>query len=165
MLWFTKKRVILLSMLFAASVCVIVGILLRQPAPVDYSGVTAPTWQAVLPQGKTIEQLGGWQRVSPKEAAPVFSYADTLESIPLIVSQQSLPPSFRTNSDQQLSELAKNFNATNKLEKNNLTLYLGTSAKGPQSVLMIIDDVLVMIKSEQKIKDAAWLDYAASLRS
>lgn len=161
--WLTKKSVTII-VICLVSVTGVLFALTRQTAPVDYSHITQPTWSEVLPQGKTIDQLGGWQRVSPDEAAPVFSYKDTIEGVPIIVSQQELPQSFRTNTDQQLADLAKNFNATTKLQKDATTLYLGTSAKGPQSALFITNGVLVMIKSEQKIKDAAWLTYATSLR-
>ena len=143
--------------------------LLRQqgssnPTAATTSGlVEIVEYQTVLPEGKTISQLGGWKRVSPPEGQPVFAYTDTLENAAISVSQQPLPEAMRHNTDSQVAELAKKFNATTTLNANNTIVYLGTSAKGPQSVILTKNDLLILMKSTQTISEAAWVEYAKSL--
>lgn len=122
-----------------------------------------PDFQAVLPYGKTISRLGGWQRVSPPENDPVFAFADKVDGIPVIVSQQPLPEAFKGNVNNQVADLAKKFNATTELEAGDTTVYVGTSSKGPQSVITAKNGLLILIKSEKVVKDVAWTDYVRSL--
>jgi hypothetical protein len=120
-------------------------------------------YQTVLPSGKSIDSLGGWKRVSPAGADPVYAYIDSINGIPISVSQQPLPNSFKDNVDNQVADLAKKFNATTKLDASGTSVYLGTSAKGPQSVILTKNGLLILIKSQEKIDDSAWTDYAKSL--
>jgi hypothetical protein len=120
-------------------------------------------YQTVLPSGKSIDGLGGWKRVSPTGSEPVYAYVDNINGIPVSVSQQPLPNSFKNDIDGQVGELAKKFNATTKLDAGGTTVYLGTSAKGPQSVILTKNGLLILIKSQGKIDDSAWTDYAQSL--
>lgn len=122
-----------------------------------------PDYETVLPAGKSIRELGGWKRVSPPEKEPVFAYADVIDGVSVSVSQQPLPASFKRDTDNQVAELAKKFNATHKIDGNDSSIYVGTSAKGPQSVIFTKGDVLVLIKSQKKINDTAWTAYAQSL--
>lgn len=127
------------------------------------SAVTAPHYQTVLPAGKTIRALGGWKRVSPPEKEPVFAYTDAIAGVAVSVSQQPLPKSFKDATDSQVAELAAKFNATDKIDAGDTKAYIGTSAKGPQSVIFAKKRVLVLIKSAKKISDTAWAQYIASL--
>lgn len=120
-------------------------------------------YQTVLPSGKSIDALGGWKRVSPSGTDPVYAYVDNISGIPVSVSQQPLPASFKNDVDGQVGELAKKFNATTKLDAGDVKVYLGTSAKGPQSVILTKNSLLILIKSQEKIDDSAWIDYAKSL--
>ena len=121
-------------------------------------------FDTIVPTGKSIEQLGGWQRVSPEETAPVYAYTDTVEGVSITVSQQDIPNSFGTNTNSKVAELAKNFNATNTLNVGGLTVYIGTSAKGPQSLIFTKDKTLVLIKSDEEISGSAWTAYIESLQ-
>lgn len=120
-------------------------------------------YQTVLPSGKSIDSLGGWKRVSPSGSEPVYAYVDSINGIPVSVSQQPLPDSFKNDVDGQVAELAKKFNATTKLDASGIAIYLGTSAKGPQSVILTKNGLLILIKSQEKVDDTAWTDYAKSL--
>lgn len=120
-------------------------------------------YQAVLPTGKTISQLGGWKRLSPPGGETVIAYSDTLDNIAISITQQQLPQSFQHNADEQVGELAKKFNATTKLTADNGVLYVGTSTKGPQSVILTKNNLLITIKSQEKINDASWIRYVSSL--
>lgn len=124
-----------------------------------------PTYTTVVPNGKSVDELGGWKRVSPPKSEPVYAYADSIDGVSISVSQQPLPKSFETNPEVQVADLAKKFNATNKLAAGNIPVYIGTSAKGPQSVILTKNDVLILIKSQKKINDKSWAKYAESLNS
>lgn len=118
----------------------------------------------MLPKGKSIKELGGWKRVSPPKNDPVFAYLDTIDGVPVSVSQQPLPRSFESDTNNQVAELAKKFNATDTINAGGATAYVGTSSKGPQSVIFTSGDLLILIKSEKKISDASWAKYAESLK-
>lgn len=158
---FTKRTVIIAGVVIIAAGGIVAAKMIHQPEarPV----VSAPTYPTVLPNKKSVNELGGWTRVSPPEQDPVFAYSDTVGGVPISISQQPLPQTFENNTDDQIAELARKFNATTKLEAGNTTVYLGTSAKGPQSVILTKKNLLIMIKSEKKITDAAWIKYVKSL--
>jgi hypothetical protein len=153
---------------------VVVGIIITglslQHHDATNTGVSDPNkvienleYQTVLPHDKSIDNLGGWKRVSPSGSEPVYAYVDSINGIPVSVSQQPLPNSFKSDIDGQVGELAKKFNATTKLDASGTNVYLGTSAKGPQSAILTKNGLLILIKSQGKIDDSAWIDYAKSL--
>lgn len=121
-------------------------------------------YQTLTPHGKPTEQLGGWHRVSPPESTPVYAYIDTIDGVSATVSQQPLPDQFIEGTDAQLAELAKSFGATNEIKADGIKVYVGTSAKGPQSAILIKDGLLILIKSQSKVSDEAWARYAESLK-
>ncbi len=123
----------------------------------------APGYQTISPEGRSIEQLGGWRRVSPPNEQPVYAFEDTIGSVSISVSQQPLPSSFESNTNAKIAELAKSYNATNKLTVDNTIVYIGTSAQGPQSVIFTKDGLLILIKSQAIIDDQAWKQYIAGL--
>ncbi len=159
-----KKTIIILVALVVA-VGLATWLLTRQPSG-GRTGTTAgkPSYQTVLPAGKSIRELGGWKRVSPPEKEPVFAYADTIDGVAISVSQQPLPASFKGDAENQVADLAKKFNATHKIDGGSTSIYVGTSAKGPQSVIFTKDSTLILIKSEKNVKDASWAAYAKTLR-
>ena len=163
----TKKQLVIVSSLTLLLVGgVISGVLLsragtRQAPPHDAAG--ALEYQAVLPAGKDISQLGGWKQLSPPGGETVVAYTDAIDGTQISVTQQSLPQSFQNNADEQVAELAKKFNATDKLTAGNAILYVGTSTKGPQSVILTKNNLLITIKSQEKIADASWIKYVTSL--
>jgi hypothetical protein len=123
-----------------------------------------PSYETILPEGEVIEDLGGWRRISPPDKEPVFAYADTLTGIPITVSEQPLPASFQKDMAGEITKLAEQFGANEKITAGDLTAYLGTSIKGPQSIILAKRDLLVLIKSESKISNQEWADYIEALR-
>ena len=123
-----------------------------------------PTYGTVLPSGKSIADLGGWSRVSPPNRDPVYAFTDKVDSVSVIVSQQPLPDDFKSDPDGSIEKLAKGFHADTKVEADGTTAFLGTSAKGPQSVIFKKDDLLILIKSDSKIDTAKWSHYISSLK-
>lgn len=168
-LWERKK----LSLSIIAAIIIVFGggAYLRSrgggddPASNQQAGADgAVTYQTVLPSGKSIDDLGGWQRISPPEGDPVFAYNDSIDGISVNVSQQPLPRSLKESPDQWVADLAKKFNATTRISADGNPVYVGTSAKGPQSAIFRKDELLVLIKSESKIEDQSWATYARSLQ-
>ncbi|MBI3889035.1 hypothetical protein HY312_00450 [Candidatus Saccharibacteria bacterium] len=147
----SKKAIVLIIVI----ALVIIGLLAsssktsRQTTPVDTpaskntSDATpssspseaVPTYKTVTPNNKSIDELGGWQRVSPSNSNPVFAYSDKIGAVEINVSQQPLPESFENNTESHVADLAKKFNATTKLDAGATKAWIGTSAKGPQSVI------------------------------
>ena len=123
-----------------------------------------PSFITVVPADKTIEELGGWTRISPENRDPVYAFADTLNKIPIRVSEQKLPNGFTGNIDEKVEELSAGFNADQKLKVDGVTAYIGTSAKGPQSVIFEKNGLLVLIVSDQKIGNDYWTAYISSLQ-
>lgn len=130
------------------------------------SGLTkgTPDYPTVIPAGKDIKNLGGWTRVSPQNSAPVYAYVDEIGNTPVRVSQQPLPEKLRDNSDKQVAQLAQGFGATEKLTVGNATAYIGTSAEGPQSVILHKNNLLILMKSSSKIDNSQWVKYIDSLQ-
>lgn len=117
-----------------------------------------------MPDDKAISNLGGWRQISPPGAEPVYAYVDTISNTTINVSQQPLPDSFKDDVDSQIANMAKKFNATTKLDADDTKVYIGTSAKGPQSVIFTKNGLLILIKSQQTITDKSWIDYIQSLK-
>jgi hypothetical protein len=120
-------------------------------------------YQTILPNGKSIGQLGGWKRVSPPDKTPVYAYVDSLAGTGISISEQPLPNDTKAATTDQIADIAKKFNATTKLDVAGTTAYLGTSAKGPQSVIFSKNGLLVLIKSQQEIDNSSWIAYIESL--
>lgn len=120
-------------------------------------------YDTVLPAGKTIETLGGWTRVSPPNRNPVFAYADTIGNTPISVSQQPLPDDLKGDTPRKVEELAQWFKADQRLTIGDTKVYIGTSAKGPQSVIFVKDDLLILIKSSVALSNDQWTAYITSL--
>lgn len=128
-------------------------------------GGTSPTYKTVLPEGKNIDQLGGWSRVSPPTSNPVFAYVDTLERVEISVSQQPMPDTFSNNPDEDVKDLALGFNAKERVVADDATVYfVGTSTKGPQSIIFTKKNTLILIKSPIQIKNEAWSTYIGNLQ-
>lgn len=148
----------------AVVICIVAVILIRSIAEGSLNPTAQePDYKTVLPE-KNINELGGWKRVSPPNSEPVYAYTDTIDGVPISVSQQPLPKTDKGDADQQVAGIAQKFNATEKIDNGGITLYIGTSAKGPQSVIFTKNNVLVLIKSEKEIKDTSWEIYAQSLK-
>jgi len=121
-----------------------------------------PTFSTILPKDKSIDDLGGWSRISPTTSDPVFAYNDEIEGVSINISEQPLPKSFEGNADAQVTEITKG-GAYKEITAGDTKVYVGTSSQGPQSVVFTKNDLLVLIKSKQKVSDTDWSKYIESL--
>lgn len=122
-----------------------------------------PNFEALLPEGKMAEDLGDWTRVSPPNSAAVYAYTDKLEGTEIIVSQQPLPGDFKNDTTEHMQTLANDFNAQKHFTLHGTDVYIGTSTKGPQSVIFTKNKLLILIKSTEKIRDDSWANYIEKL--
>jgi hypothetical protein len=162
-----KKRTIIIGgiLLLVIIAGVIAGILVQQALHKNDKAVILDTgYTTVLPTHKSIADLGGWKRVSPTASDPVYAYNDMIGTIAISVSEQPLPASFKNDTDAHIADLAKAYNATATTQVGDMIVYIGTSSKGPQSVIFTKNNLLILIKSEDQITNAAWSSYAASLQ-
>lgn len=123
-----------------------------------------PDYPTVIPTGKTIDSLGGWTRVSPPSSNAVFAYSDKIGTVRVSVSEQPLPNDFKTDTAQKTDQLARDFNATEKITIGSTIVHIGTSKDGPQSVIFTTNKLLILIKSATKIDDNQWATYINSLQ-
>lgn len=122
-----------------------------------------PNFTALLPKGKTIEQLGGWQKLTAPNGDAFYVYVDNASGVSINVSQQKLPGKFKNNLTNEMLDMVRAYNADVKLDVDGTTVFVGTSAKGPQSVLFAKNDVLVLIKSWATIDNSDWVAYIKTL--
>lgn len=123
-----------------------------------------PGYKTVLPAGKSIQDLGGWTLVSPPDRDPAFAYIDKIGNTQVNVSQQLLPDTLKPDTAKKIEELAKSFGANEKVTVGNTVVYIGTSEKGPQSVIFSKNDLLILIKSSVRIDSNEWAKYVNSLQ-
>lgn len=123
----------------------------------------SPDFATITPNAESTSKVGGWQRISPSYAAAVYAYADTISGVGVTVSEQQLPVSFKSDPEGQLQKMATAYNATEQLTTGDTKVYIGTSINGPQSVIFIKNNLLVLIKSEKVIDNKSWLHYIAAL--
>lgn len=160
-----RSKIIVVGVLAVIIACIIFGIVSRDTSDGPNSNQSNGQilenleYQTILPAGKTITELGGWRRVSPPEGEAVYAYTDVIDGITVSVSQQPLP-----STQSNLSDIAKNLNATTKLNGADVDAYYGTNSNGPQSVVFAKNYLLILIKSSDTISDASWINYIKTLR-
>jgi len=158
-----SKSALIISAAIMLAVFIAAGFLIHwvvTSTAVSRKNTSRPMYETILPTGKTIDELGGWQRVTPNGTDPVFAYTDNVEGVTISVSQQPLPDSFKQNTDARIGELAKAYVPT---DVDGVKVYIGTSSKGPQSLIFTKNGLLINIKSEQKVSEAGWINYVKSL--
>jgi hypothetical protein len=124
----------------------------------------SPEFNIVYPQDKNKEDVGSVAKISPPGAPPTYAYVDNIEGKEVQVSQQQLPDRFKTNQDAEFKEFATNFSANTRVDGDSFTAYLGISVDGQQSVVMIKDDLLILLKSKQPIVAETWSTYLSNLQ-
>lgn len=165
---FNKKTIIIASAIVVVIISFIaVTVAINTHKATNSNGnnesADSPDYQTILPNGESINKLSGWTRISPPGKDPVYAYVDKIGSTPITVSEQPVPASFKDNIDTQVAQLAKAYSATDQLDASGTKVYIGTSVKGPQSVIFEMDGLLILMKSQQKVADNDWIKYIQSL--
>jgi hypothetical protein len=150
-----KKLILVIAALLIALTAVSAWLIQSSQKPAI---IKDTSYKTVLPAGSSIESLGGWKMSKPVDSETLYSYDDKINDTTVRVTQQLAP------ANMNLSEVAKNFNATEVVKMiNGSEIYLGTSVKGPQYAIFAMDNLLIFIKSENKLDNQSWLDYIQSL--
>ena len=124
-----------------------------------------PNYTTILPEGKTINELGGWKRVSPTGDDPVYSFADKIGTIAVSVSEQPLPKNLQTNTPEAIAQLAQSSNAAyGKFSIGVTEVYIGASVNGQESLIFTKSNLLILITSDQIIDNSKWLAYISSFQ-
>ncbi len=121
-----------------------------------------PDFQTVTPNGDITDTTS--QKIQYDPSKKVASFTDKLNGYEITVSMQPIPANFKPNIGDNVKKVAEQFAANTVLQVDNGSAYLGTSAKGPQSLVGYRGDLLVFMKSETKIDNKAWTDYFNSLK-
>lgn len=116
-----------------------------------------PDFEYSLPKGDA-------QEVRYNSERKVVSFVDSIGGVEITVSQQPLPEGFKDSVQDKVRKLAEDFSATEVLSTANPTAFLGTSAKGPQTVIFAKKDLLVFIQSAKKIDNHDWAEYITNLK-
>jgi len=104
-------------------------------------------------------------RVSPEGNDPVYTFIDMVETSKVSISQQEVPKSFEYNKSVELERVAKEFQAIDVIQIDSMKVFHGVSDKNKQqSLIFIKGDLLVFIKSPQKLSDEAWAGYILNLK-
>ena len=112
-----------------------------------------PDYEPVVPADKKdIERKFDSQR-------RVFSYNDTLAGVPITVSQQKMPDSFKLDPQGSVETLAKKFNATTPIEAGDTKAFAGKSSQGPQSVIFHKNGNLIFIYAGKEISKENIITY------
>lgn len=170
----TRRKSLLLLVCIIVIGTIFFSLMKRSPAPAQpasqsYSQAAkntlpkgTPEFATITPQG--IQPSGGWTRVSPKTSDAVYAYADTIDSIRIIVSQQPLPKDFKTDTKNKIQELAIGYSAGEHLTIDSTDVYIGKSSSGQQSVVTTKNNLLILIKTNSAIDHGKLLNYIQSLR-
>jgi hypothetical protein len=157
-----KLFITAIVMILAGIVFLGIGIYQAHSSRADETS-NLPNFDPLLPRGKTIEKLGGWQKLTSPNGDAFYVFVDTVNGVSVNVSQQLLPGKFKGDVTNKMTEMARAYNANTKLDADGVRVYLGSSAKGPQSVLFTKNGVLILMKSWATIPDADWITYIKSL--
>ena len=124
---------------------------------------SSPDYKPVLPSGSAANTTSG--KLSYDSEKKVTSYTDKIGDSQITISEQPLPPDFKDNPDGRVEIFAKNANFNDLIQYNGGRAHIGTSIKGPQSVVFHKDGLLIFLKSDKKILNADWVKYINSLQS
>lgn len=160
----SRKVSTIIVVIFVCVIGLLFGLLRVNALNNDGTGIT-PNFTPVLPEGKSIEQLDSWQKLTPPNGGTsYYAYNDTLAGVSIVVSQQVLPGKIKNNPDNEMADIARSTNLTVKFKANDTQVYLGNNAKGPQSVMFTKKGLLFNIKSWSEIQNADWIGYINALK-
>ena len=121
----------------------------------------APEFSTVLPASDS-EQID--TPIAYDELRKVASYTDTLDGKKITVTQQQVPDRFKVDQQVELEKFAKEMNANQPIQAGDTRAFTGLSIRGPQTVVMIKNDLLVFMTAESEVPAGAWVSYIESLQ-
>lgn len=122
----------------------------------------SPDYKPLLPSGTAANTVSG--NFSYDSEKKVTSFSDKIGEEEVTISQQPLPQDFKDNPDGRVEIFAKNANFNELIQTKSGRAHIGTSIKGPQSVVFHREGLLVFLRSEKKILNTDWVRYIDSLQ-
>jgi hypothetical protein len=120
-----------------------------------------PEFDTVLPANDT-EQISS--AIAYDELRKTASYTDMLDSNQITVTQQQLPNRFKVNQQAELEEFAKEINCNQLIQAGDTRAYAGVSVRGPQTVILIKNELLIFMTTDSEMPTGAWVAYIESLQ-
>jgi hypothetical protein len=131
-------------------------------APPTTKVITDPEFKTLAPNGDVKSAASG--SYAYDQAKKVASYTDKIGTVNVVVSQQQLPDKFLGNPDGELAKFADQIYAKEKLEVGVTTAYIGTSEKGPQTVVFTKDLLLIFISADRELDKSSLFNYIDALK-
>lgn len=120
-----------------------------------------PTFTVAEPKDQSTDQT----QTNFDPDKKVASFSDQINGIKIVISEQQLPEKFKADRFGELEKLATSFNATESFDVNDGKAYIGTSVKGPQSIVMVKKDLLIFLYADRKIDNKSWIEYIEKLKT
>lgn len=121
-----------------------------------------PNFDYLLPNGKVSDTTGNTGSFN-KESKTV-SYADSIGGVKIVIHQTPLADELKNDTEAKVKEIAEKNAFSKTLATANPTAYLGTSARGQQTVMFSKKSLLVFIQSEEGIDEHDWAEYITNLK-
>jgi hypothetical protein len=118
-----------------------------------------PNFTFLLPRGDATGKVFQYNRESQ-----TVSFTDSIGGVRIVIHQTPLNKDLKEDTESKLEKIAQDNAFNEKIVTANPTAYLGTSAKGPQTVLFVKNDLQVFIASDKKIDNHDWAEYITSLQ-
>lgn len=124
-----------------------------------------PSFTILYPGGNTSEIIGDLVRSSPSGSAPAYRFYDKIGDVVISVTQQEIPESFKSNIEEQLEKLARDFQANNVIVIDGSKIYHGRKeSSNEQSLILTKANRLIFIIAEKALSDDSWVGYITNLR-
>ncbi len=167
----SKKQLWIGSASLVIITVAVLGLLLGNPSGQrqkgESKGVLAEqsikiAFKPLLPNGKS-EETTASKTALDGQGRPIYTFTDKIGNTDLTITEQPLPESLKGETDSKMEKMAKDLYLTDVINASNPKAYLGTSVKGPQTVIFTKNDLLVFIQSQSKIDKDQWSDYVTRL--
>jgi hypothetical protein len=118
----------------------------------------------LTPNGVKLTELASYKvRKTPADDV-ILSFQDQRDSLVIEVTEQKIPDSFRGKVAEQTEKIAKDLQATDIIQIDDIRIYHGVSEKtGVQSLVTTKKDLLIFMRSDVKQSDEFWAAYYLSL--
>jgi hypothetical protein len=121
-----------------------------------------PDFKLVFPTNSA--DLQSVTRKAP-DGSVIYSFADQLDGARIEVTEQQLPDAFKKDLNKELAELAKVSYLADIIQIDETLVYHGYSeTKEVQSLIFVKDELLIFIRSDQKLSDDIWVGYISNLK-
>lgn len=121
-----------------------------------------PEFNSLVPEGKDSDFEASKVRYDSEKK--VASFEDTIIGVGITLSQQQLPENFKSDPEAEVQKIAENFGAREVIYAGEVKAFSGVSAKGPQTVIFSKHDLLIFIKSNEKLDKDGLIQYIIDLK-